>query len=396
MSGGNSGDDNAVPPLPKSPSARIRLIEKQEVAIRGLRPLHPVKVHFLKGKAFVSKISRLEQSGETPSQLRIARIESVLTGEIPPSTNLRRIIDSTLPQQVIGLYDYKSKQLFVKDTGQALGIDRYVVAHEYTHAMQDQHFHLAHLEPDQTHWKLHNSDEELAVRSLIEGDAVDVQYAYIGRYYNQADRVALFRQEQSTSSTSAPRTLQEQFDFPYTTGPAYVTDLLNHGGYANVNYVFRHPPATTYQLLFPESHIHVYHLRIKRVLGPFKRWHAVDDDVNGAFGYQQLVELYVNGGLRSEMATLWRGDRYLLLRKARQYALLMESVYSGKSQAQTAAVILKISLRTRFGLVHAVKGGFWAASHGTFSALVRDHNRILLGYGHSKHAVNRLVRSAVR
>src|ERR1019366_2476123 len=100
------------------------------------------------------------QSGNTPREIGISKTESTLAGEVPPATNLEHILTSSLPTEVVGLYDRHSKQLFVKNTGQALGIDRWTIAHEYTHALQDEHFNLSRMEPDQSHWKLHNSDEE--------------------------------------------------------------------------------------------------------------------------------------------------------------------------------------------------------------------------------------------
>lgn len=395
LSGGSFSSESSAPPLPRNVTARIRAIERQAISIRGLHPLHPVKVNLMRPKTFVAKISHLDQSGETPGALHIGKVESVLAGEIPASTNLKHIVDATLPSQVVGLYDHKSKQLYVKNNGHALGIDRYVLAHEFTHAMQDQHFNLNKLEPDQTHWKLHNSDEELAVRSLIEGDAVDVQYSYIARFYSEAERHALLEQEGNTQSTPAPRVIQEQFDFPYTDGPTYVSSLLAEGGYSAVNRAFRRPPTTTYRLMFPQSRVQVFHLRFRRVLGAFKSWHTVDDDVNGAFGYQQLVELYVRPNLADEMASLWRGDRYVLLHKRGQYAMLLKSQYAGTRKAALASLILRLSLKKRFGNLHDAGGGFWAGSGGTFAAVARNRSHVSLGFAHSRATVNRLVRSRV-
>ena len=135
------------------------------------------------------------------------------------------------------------------DTGQALGIDRWYIAHEYTHALQDQHFHLSKLQRFPIHHHIHNSDAYTAVHALIEGDAVTVQNNFMETYYTQSEKQALFRQIESTRTAALPRALEEQFTFPYTAGPTYVQHLVQTGGYRVVDAAFRHPPTTSYQIL---------------------------------------------------------------------------------------------------------------------------------------------------
>jgi hypothetical protein len=309
---------------------------------------------------------------------------------------VEHIVSSALPAEVLGLYDRKSKQLYVKNSGQALGIDRWTIAHEYTHAMQDQHFNLTRLEPDQSHWKLLNSDEALAVHSLVEGDAVDVQDAYLIRYYSPAERQALFQQQQSQTSPPVPRTIQEQFDFPYTAGPSYVAYLLQAGGYQLVNRHFRQPPTSTFAIMYPGSQIHVTRFRFRHVLGEFRRWTTVDDDVNGAFGYQQLVELYVSPGLAGELARLWRGDRYLLIHRGRRYGMYLLSQYPGRSEAARAAGIMAAALARRFGGVLRRQGEAWAGRHGIYAALRLQGSRVILSYAHSPGIALALAASSAR
>ena len=343
----STNDNGSLPPIPRGTQAQINLIERETSALRGLAPLKPVRVHFLSSPTFTKRISAVMQKGNPPSQLQIGDTELVLSGLVPESTNLGKVVSQGLPSQVAGWYDYQTKQLYIRDTGQALGIDRWYIAHEYTHALQDQHFGLAKVQPDQSHWKAHNSDAYLAEHSLVEGDAVDIQNAYFLRFYSQAEKVALARQEQRASpgGQSTPRVIQEQFDFPYTDGPTYVTHLLNQGGYPAVNRAFRDPPQTTYQLMFPGGSVSVRPIRLHQVLGRFRSWHRVDDDVNGAFGYQQLVELHVSAALAGRLAELWRGDRYLLLRHRTNFAMFLESVYANSSATGRRPRLLRIRWR---------------------------------------------------
>lgn len=376
-----------------SRDAKIALIERETSAIRGLRPLRPVRIRFMKDAAFNRYISGVFRKGETPEQIRISDIESVLLGMIPPSTNLKSILTQDLAAQVEGLYDHKTKRLYIRDDGQALGIDRWTIAHEFTHALQDQHFNLSRVQPDQTAWKIHNSDAELAQHSLIEGDAMDVQYAYLDTYYSAAERVALARQLQAFHSPPVPRVIEEQFNFPYTAGPAYVNFLLNHGGRAALNRSFGRPPDTTYQLMFPGKVIHPQPLKLRRVQGAFRRWKVADDDVNGAFGYQQLVELYVNPQRAGMLAAMWRGDRYLLLQHGKAEAMLLDSVYASRWAATQAEAILRASLAGRFHALHSFANGTWAGRAHVYAAIRSRSSYVYIAYGGSPAIARELVTS---
>lgn len=395
--GGNGGSGGVVLPLPKSAAARIRMIERQEVAIRGLRSLHPVTVRLLTSAAFTRRVLKILGGQNSAASNKINRAEMVLPGLVPPSTNLGGALTKAYAQQIIGLYDHQSKRLYIRNSGQALGIDRWTIAHEYTHAMQDQHFDLARVEPYSTHWTYHNSDAYLAEKSLIEGDAVDVQYAYLDDYYSTSERAALIRQQQSLpSTTGVPRALEEQFNFPYTAGPSYVTYLLHLGGYAAVNQAFRHPPHTTYQLMFPGRAVHPRAVHLHHVLGRFRDWTVLDDDVDGAFGYRQLVEQYAGNNAAGNLASLWRGDRYVLLRHGSRYAMYMKSAYAGPAATAQAAAIIQDSLAVRFRGLRAFHGAQWGERGHIFGAMWVHSHFISLAYGYSPSIVRALVKSTTR
>ena len=80
-----------------------------------------------------------------------------------------------------------------------------LLAHELTHALQDQHFNLRRFEK----WPHGDSDAELAAHALIEGDATlmerfgcDIPVIYIGRKKAAKHRVNLeqFRRQLEDAS----------------------------------------------------------------------------------------------------------------------------------------------------------------------------------------------------
>src|SRR5207248_10445174 len=92
----------------------------------------------------------------------------------PPDFNYRDLIVRLLTEQVAGYYEPKTQQFHLADWIDADG-QRPVMAHELTHALQDQHFNLRRFEK----WPKGDSDAELAAHSLIEGDATLAMVLYI-------------------------------------------------------------------------------------------------------------------------------------------------------------------------------------------------------------------------
>jgi hypothetical protein len=121
---------------------------------------------------------------------------------------------------------------------------RVTLAHELTHALQDQYYDLNRGD------KMHD-DAALAFRSLVEGDAVVVQNAY-AKTMSAADQ----KSYQDTESSGADQAYSNIPDIlvaselePYVVGPAFVEALKTHGGNEAINAALENPPQSTAQLL---------------------------------------------------------------------------------------------------------------------------------------------------
>jgi hypothetical protein len=153
---------------------------------------------------------------------------------------------------VVGLYVDTDKTVYVKGD-QLTPFVKVTLAHELTHALQDQYFNLGKI-------KGGSADDEEAVTALIEGDAVRVQNAYARSL--PADQQQSYLQEEqqgssqaSTGNTSAgvPGFLTDQAQFPYDLGPTFVAALLQQGGNTKVDEAFRHPPTLDASIVNPQS-----------------------------------------------------------------------------------------------------------------------------------------------
>ncbi|MBV9210377.1 MAG: hypothetical protein JOZ52_07095, partial [Acidobacteria bacterium] len=116
---------------------------------------------------------------------------------------------------------------------------------------------------------------------------------------------------------SAPRSLRESLLFPYEQGGQFVMQLYRRGGWRQVSQAFTDLPQSTEQILHADKYfareapVKVEMPDISKQLG--KGWRRIEYDVNGEWGYYQILDEYLKSSGQSEQAAAgWGGDRYAL------------------------------------------------------------------------------------
>jgi hypothetical protein len=157
-----------------------------------------------------------------------------------------------LSEQVAGYYEPKTGEFHLADWIDLDG-QRPIMAHELTHALQDQHFNLRRFE----HWPKGNSDSELAAHALIEGDATLTMALYVA--HNPLRALAFLKSMGAMGLASqelekAPRALRETLLFPYQQGTDWSKNLYKQGGWERVSKAFTELPQSTEQILHAEKY----------------------------------------------------------------------------------------------------------------------------------------------
>ncbi|MGH2512204.1 MAG: hypothetical protein ACRDGQ_05915 [Candidatus Limnocylindrales bacterium] len=173
-------------------------------------------------------------------------------GLLPLSASLKDLDVQLLSSQVAGLYDPDTKTMdVVSKTGTLGPIEQITYAHEFDHALQDQHFGLAKLGLDDPG----NSDQALARLSLPEGDATLLMTQWATRNMTPAQLLQLAQEANDPSQTALlatmPDDLKETLLFPYEQGLGWVSGLQSSGGWAAVDAAYADPPDSTAQILNP-------------------------------------------------------------------------------------------------------------------------------------------------
>jgi hypothetical protein len=251
----------------------------------------------------------------TPAEMHAAEVLLKAFGLAPKEFAYRSFLIKLLTEQVAGYYDPKAQQFYLADWIELEG-QKPVMAHELTHALQDQHFNLKRFEK----WPKGDSDAELAAHALIEGDATLAMTLYMAR--NPLIALAFIRtlsgQEAATEQfKQAPRALRESLLFPYEEGSQWATQLYKRGGWEMVSQAFSKLPQSSEQILHADKYF-AYEAPQKLTLPEFRRvlgptWKRIDSDVNGEWGCYLILDEFLNNTTESKQASAgWGGDRFAL------------------------------------------------------------------------------------
>lgn len=262
----------------------------------------------------------------TPAEMHATEQVLRIFGLAPADFRYRASLVKLLTEQVAGYYDPKAQQFYLADWIDLDG-QKPVMAHELTHALQDQHFDLRRFE----NWPKGDSDAEMAAHALIEGDATLAMMLYMSK--NPMIALAFVRSLGGSTNTSeqfksAPRAIRESLLFPYEQGAAWTTQVHRRGGWEMVSEAFKKLPQSTEQIIHPDKYFS-YEAPVKVTIPELNRtlgagWVRVDNDVNGEWGLYLVLDQFLNDSAYSKSAAAgWAGDRFSLYEQPKSGALFV-------------------------------------------------------------------------
>lgn len=266
------------------------------------------------------------QKESSPQEIENSRKVLVKFGFIDPKYNLSEEIVSLYDEQIGAYYDMEEKALFnIKGLPLGKGLNDAVQAHELTHTLQDQNFHIKRLF-DKTK---DNDDERLAIQALIEGDATYVTQLFYVDSLNITfvwDLISYLFIDQKKFN-QAPLVLRENMLFPYVSGLSFVMNIYRNNGWSAVNACFKKPPLSTEEILHPEKYLLGNDPPIKVEMPELKQillsYHLLEEDVMGEFNIRILFKKFLKNDDTLKMANGWGGDTYQLWEEKDQKDLFL-------------------------------------------------------------------------
>jgi hypothetical protein len=317
-----------VNPRSESVAAATTEVLKETGEIRQLEVLRAVKSG-AQSRAEIERmlVHNLDRQ-TTPAELRATELALKKLGLVPADFAMRSFTIELLTEQVAGYYDPKTQEFYLADWID-LDAQQPVIAHELTHALQDQHFNLRRFED----WPKGDSDAELAAHALVEGDATLVMTFYVMR---DLKRVAAMMKSMNAGGGAsekierAPRVLRDSLLFPYKQGMEWASQVYRRGGWQLVSDAYKNLPQSTEQILHAEKYfareapLKINVPEIAGLLG--KGWTRLDYDVTGEWGYFQILDEFLRAEKESQQAVAgWGGDRFALYEnRAKRQVLLAQ------------------------------------------------------------------------
>ncbi|HUI43411.1 MAG TPA: hypothetical protein VL523_15715 [Terriglobia bacterium] len=273
-------------------------------------------------------------------------------GIVGPDFDFEKFLVSFYTEQAAGFYDPRRKTMFMADWV-APDLQSTVLAHELTHALQDQSFDLwkfMHATPD-------DDDATAAREALVEGYATlsmtqaslgSVPIEKVPSLDSLMDQLVNQQMAEFPVFTKAPYFLRFQALFPYVQGMHFARRGLKLGGWKRLNETFRHPPASTAEIFQPDLYFdpppqaqvtkpeqNVLPLPPPPALersGSLKR---VEANVMGEIGYYALIGQLVSQEEAQKLSASWRADRYLVYEGPgpSQYTLVARTRWSSPEAA---------------------------------------------------------------
>lgn len=215
--------------------ARVAPIADFVRAERELQWVHPVYVDFLPEADFVALFDQ-PTAPLSDEDEAAARADSLLYDAFGLAVDYDPAQGESTVSAVttLGFYSPVKDRVYLRGDQMTPAV-RVVLAHELTHALQAQHFQLAT-----------GGTNDLAVRAVVEADALRVEDAYI-ETLSEADKASATQANSLTPDaelglSDVPWAVVEQRYAPYVLGPNLVADIFAVDGNEGVNELIRTPP----------------------------------------------------------------------------------------------------------------------------------------------------------
>ena len=303
---------------------------------------------------------------------RLQRSELVLKkfGLLPRDFDLGKFLVALLREQIAGYYDPKTKVVNLLDWVD-VDAQRPVLAHELTHALQDQSFNLnkwmkkrdvdLDTKRNPTALDVQNDETSEASEAVVEGQAmavlVDYMLAPVAQSLISSPGFAKDLEDGMVTGTpdsvefrSAPIYMREALTFPYRYGLEFEAALLQAGGKQRAFAgAMANPPHTTRQIMEPQTYLtgeQIAPLPLPDFKRIFKDYVRFDIGAIGEFDTAVLIDQYAGDDASRSLYPHWRGGYYYAARRKGDSAGPLGMLYVSRwstpeSAARFAAIYAK-------------------------------------------------------
>lgn len=394
-------------------------IRRQVESLRGLSFRRDVPVYRISEKE-LRAISDRELDKDFPGP-KLRGYEELLAwlDMVPPHTDLKSVYADYLASQVAGLYDSDTKEMCIPSLAPgttnvekkaqkleplAPELDSIVLAHEFTHALEDQYWPL---DDPKDHEPKAFTDRGTAHDFLNEGSASRLMLEVIPAQWGHGSPDAYFFlwnlihsgfgewalnqafsqawKSSDALSEGVPDTLARTEAMPYSFGYAFCTEVMRQWGLDGLDYVYSNPPVSSTQVMHPKKYWEwrdlPVHIDVPETLPG--GWTQISSDSVGEAGMAALFACrFENPNRGLELARGWDGDHVALFEGAGGHRLFVWASSWNSTNAAgrfVTALLKERQLAHQAELVRNSNGRIeWASSDGRAGFIRRQGRRVIV------------------
>jgi hypothetical protein len=296
-------------------------------------PKHDTVKRRLVGKADVEKYASGQLAKEEfAKSFAEEELSMKKLGFLPRDFNLKEFLVKSTGQGIAAYYDPETKMISMLNW---VPLDRQepILAHELTHALQDQNYDLMKwMKPSKKTAETNATDDSAVARkAVVEGQAMVVYVDYllkpVGRSLEDTPGVIYQMEDPAVKAVmdsqlmhEAPTILREMGSFAYQQGLIFEGELLQKGGkqmaFAGA---FARPPRNSHEILQPDAYINSEKLPPVRI--PDMRallnndYDVYDSGGIGELDVRALLKQYGQSRIAEDVASAWQGGAFVTFRK---------------------------------------------------------------------------------
>ena len=380
-------------------AAAMDAIEQAVQEMRGLTAIRPVTRTLMSSEELRGYVVDLQEKNYSQADARSDALTLAAFDLVEPGFDLYDFLTDLYSEQIAGFYDPDKDRLYViAKPGDLSVLERITFAHEFDHALQNQHFDLAGLGfSNDKALQIEDADRQLAYQALVEGDGTLLMQQWAQDALSLGDQLAMMSAVQGMPVfNSAPRVFRESLMFPYLSGMAFVLSLQLGGGWPAVDAAFDDPPISSEQILHPFAYpddrpIPIALPPLTGTLPP--GWRLADENTLGEFMLRQYLTEHISRTASVERAAAgWGGDRYAVYVSPNadtatpdtfEYVLVISQAWDSERDAEEFAEVYREYLRARFDLDNPTRTQagieWWDGPVTTYFAQRGDRTLIVAG-----------------
>jgi hypothetical protein len=332
-----STDDDGAPP--ETP-ADVQQIESQVEQVRGLEFLRDVAVQPVSADEIAGKLEGAFDETYPKAFYDRRSVAWQTIGVMPRDTDIREALLAFQTGQVVGFYNPIDGELVYRADGGLDLVERVTLAHELTHAIDDQHFDLSRIDRVAANCRdeafqaalgaVEGSAQFFSIKVLFEFPPDDGDFSGLGDGGGMPDGVPPFMVDLQL--------------WPYTAGQSFVTALDGRGGTAEIDAALRRFPTTTEQILHPERFPGDTPARVdvpdlSRELGP--GWGDLDVMQVGEAWLAAMLGLRLDSATADAAAAGWDGGLYRAFTDGNDAAVVLATAWDSTADADAFAQALR-------------------------------------------------------